>query len=111
MSGQYAINFAARWPQRVGAAASIYGVRLVTARARAARASMAPARGLDVEPFDFSRRRGDGERPQSDTAGNRLTSSCQPDSGTFAEVCAEEVGAFFTDDILSILRLRQSAAR
>jgi len=30
MSGQYAINFAARWPQRVGAAASIYGVRLVT---------------------------------------------------------------------------------
>jgi carboxymethylenebutenolidase len=30
MSGQYAIAFAARWPQRVGAAASIYGVRLVT---------------------------------------------------------------------------------
>jgi len=30
MSGQYAINFAARWPERVGAAASIYGVRLVT---------------------------------------------------------------------------------
>jgi carboxymethylenebutenolidase len=33
MSGQYAINFAARWPQRVAAAASIYGVRLVTDQA------------------------------------------------------------------------------
>jgi carboxymethylenebutenolidase len=32
MSGQYAVNFAARYPQRVGAAASIYGVRLVTDR-------------------------------------------------------------------------------
>jgi carboxymethylenebutenolidase len=30
MSGQYAINFAARYPARVGAAASIYGVQLVT---------------------------------------------------------------------------------
>ena len=30
MSGQYAINAAARYPDRVGAAASIYGVRLVT---------------------------------------------------------------------------------
>ena len=30
MSGRYAINFAARWPQRVGAAASIYGTQLVT---------------------------------------------------------------------------------
>ena len=30
MSGQYAINAAARHPDRVGAAASIYGVRLVT---------------------------------------------------------------------------------
>ncbi len=30
MSGQYAINAAARYPNRVGAAASIYGVRLVT---------------------------------------------------------------------------------
>ena len=30
MSGQYAVNFAARYPDRVGAAASIYGVRLVT---------------------------------------------------------------------------------
>jgi carboxymethylenebutenolidase len=33
MSGQYAINFAARYPERVGAAASIYGVQLVTDRA------------------------------------------------------------------------------
>jgi carboxymethylenebutenolidase len=32
MSGQYAINFAARYPARVGAAASIYGVQLVTDR-------------------------------------------------------------------------------
>jgi carboxymethylenebutenolidase len=30
MSGQYAINFAARYPDRVAAAASIYGVQLVT---------------------------------------------------------------------------------
>lgn len=30
MSGQYAINFAARHPERIAAAASIYGVRLVT---------------------------------------------------------------------------------
>ena len=30
MSGRYAINFAARYPGRVGAAASIYGVQLVT---------------------------------------------------------------------------------
>jgi carboxymethylenebutenolidase len=30
MSGQYAINAAARYPERVGAAASVYGVRLVT---------------------------------------------------------------------------------
>ncbi|WP_309606430.1 dienelactone hydrolase family protein [Phenylobacterium sp.] len=30
MSGQYAINFAARHPDRVSAAASIYGVQLVT---------------------------------------------------------------------------------
>ena len=30
MSGRYAINFAARYPERVGAAASIYGVQLVT---------------------------------------------------------------------------------
>jgi carboxymethylenebutenolidase len=33
MSGQYAINFAARYPQRVAAAASVYGVQLVTDRA------------------------------------------------------------------------------
>jgi len=33
MSGQYAINFAARYPRRVAAAASIYGVRLVTDQA------------------------------------------------------------------------------
>ena len=32
MSGQYAINFAARHPDRVAAAASIYGVQLVTDR-------------------------------------------------------------------------------
>jgi carboxymethylenebutenolidase len=30
MSGQYAISFAARYPERVAAAASIYGVQLVT---------------------------------------------------------------------------------
>jgi carboxymethylenebutenolidase len=33
MSGQYAISFAARYPNRVGAAASIYGVQLVTDKA------------------------------------------------------------------------------
>ncbi len=33
MSGQYAINFAARYPDRVAAAASIYGVQLVTDKA------------------------------------------------------------------------------
>ena len=33
MSGQYAVNLAARYPDRVAAAASIYGVRLVTDRA------------------------------------------------------------------------------
>ncbi|RAK58575.1 dienelactone hydrolase family protein [Phenylobacterium hankyongense] len=33
MSGQYAINLAARYPKRVAAAASIYGVRLVTDQA------------------------------------------------------------------------------
>jgi carboxymethylenebutenolidase len=30
MSGQYAVNFAARRPERIGAAACIYGVKLVT---------------------------------------------------------------------------------
>ncbi len=33
MSGQYAISFAARYPDRVAAAASIYGVQLVTDQA------------------------------------------------------------------------------
>ena len=33
MSGQYAINFAAKYPDRVAAAASIYGVQLVTDQA------------------------------------------------------------------------------
>jgi carboxymethylenebutenolidase len=33
MSGQYAVNLAARYPARVGAAASIYGTQLVTDRA------------------------------------------------------------------------------
>jgi|KBSSwiStaDraftv2_1062776.scaffolds.fasta_scaffold91900_1 carboxymethylenebutenolidase len=32
MSGPYAVNFAARHPERIGAAASVYGVRLVTDR-------------------------------------------------------------------------------
>lgn len=32
MSGQYAVNFAARHPERIGATASIYGVKLVTDR-------------------------------------------------------------------------------
>jgi carboxymethylenebutenolidase len=33
MSGQYAVSFAARYPDRVAAAASIYGVQLVTDKA------------------------------------------------------------------------------
>lgn len=45
MSGQYAINLAARWPQRVGAAASIYGVRLVTDEADSPHLAAAKARG------------------------------------------------------------------
>ncbi|HEV2532164.1 dienelactone hydrolase family protein [Phenylobacterium sp.] len=45
MSGQYAINFAARWPQRVGAAASIYGVRLVTDTADSPHLAAAKAKG------------------------------------------------------------------
>jgi carboxymethylenebutenolidase len=45
MSGQYAINFAARWPERVGAAASIYGVRLVTDRADSPHLAAAKALG------------------------------------------------------------------
>jgi carboxymethylenebutenolidase len=45
MSGQYAINFAARWPERVGAAASIYGVRLVTDQADSPHLAAAKALG------------------------------------------------------------------
>ncbi|THD79257.1 MAG: dienelactone hydrolase family protein [Phenylobacterium sp.] len=45
MSGQYAINFAARWPERVGAAASIYGVRLVTDEADSPHLAAAKALG------------------------------------------------------------------
>jgi len=45
MSGQYAINFAARYPDRVGAAASIYGVQLVTDQADSPHLSAQKARG------------------------------------------------------------------
>jgi carboxymethylenebutenolidase len=45
MSGQYAIAFAARWPERVGAAASIYGVRLVTDEADSPHLAAARAHG------------------------------------------------------------------
>ncbi|MDB5493721.1 MAG: Hydrolase [Phenylobacterium sp.] len=45
MSGQYAIAFAARWPERVGAAASIYGVRLVTDEADSPHLAAAKALG------------------------------------------------------------------
>ena len=45
MSGQYAIAFAARWPERVAAAASIYGVRLVTDEADSPHLAAARARG------------------------------------------------------------------
>lgn len=45
MSGQYAINFAGRWPGRVAAAASIYGVRLVTDRADSPHLAAAKAKG------------------------------------------------------------------
>ena len=45
MSGQYAINFAARRPERVGAAASIYGVRLVTDEADSPHLAAAKALG------------------------------------------------------------------
>jgi carboxymethylenebutenolidase len=45
MSGQYAINLAARWPQRIGAAASIYGVRLVTDEADSPHLAAAKAGG------------------------------------------------------------------
>ena len=45
MSGQYAINFAARYPDRVGAAASIYGVQLVTDRPDSPHLAAQKARG------------------------------------------------------------------
>lgn len=45
MSGRYAINFAARWPQRVGAAASIYGTQLVTDEADSPHLAAAKAGG------------------------------------------------------------------
>ena len=45
MSGQYAINFAARYPDRVGAAASIYGVQLVTDHADSPHLAAQKAKG------------------------------------------------------------------
>lgn len=45
MSGRYAVNFAARWPERVGAAASIYGTQLVTDEADSPHLVAARARG------------------------------------------------------------------
>jgi carboxymethylenebutenolidase len=45
MSGRYAINFAARWPQRVGAAASVYGTQLVTDEADSPHLVAAKAKG------------------------------------------------------------------
>ena len=45
MSGQYAVNFAARRPGRVAAAASIYGVRLVTDEADSPHLAAAKAKG------------------------------------------------------------------
>jgi carboxymethylenebutenolidase len=45
MSGRYAINFAARWPDRVGAAASIYGTQLVTDEADSPHLAAARAGG------------------------------------------------------------------
>ncbi len=45
MSGQYAINFAARYPDRVGAAASVYGVQLVTDRADSPHLAAQTAKG------------------------------------------------------------------
>ena len=45
MSGQYAINFAARYPDRVAAAASIYGVQLVTDRPDSPHLAAQKARG------------------------------------------------------------------
>jgi len=45
MSGQYAISLAARWPERVAAAASIYGVRLITDEADSPHLAAAKAGG------------------------------------------------------------------
>jgi carboxymethylenebutenolidase len=45
MSGQYAINAAARYPDRVRAAASIYGVRLITDAADSPHKAAAKAKG------------------------------------------------------------------
>jgi carboxymethylenebutenolidase len=45
MSGQYAINLAGRYPTRVGAAASIYGVQLVTDREDSPHLAAQKARG------------------------------------------------------------------
>jgi len=45
MSGQYAINFAARYPDRVAAAASVYGVQLVTDREDSPHLAAQKARG------------------------------------------------------------------
>ena len=45
MSGQYAINFAARHPDRVGSAASIYGVQLVTDKADSPHLAAQKAKG------------------------------------------------------------------
>ena len=48
MSGRYAINFAARWPERVGAAASIYGTQLVTDEADSPHLVAARARTTEL---------------------------------------------------------------
>ena len=45
MSGQYAVNFAARYPDRVAAAASIYGVQLVTDQADSPHLAAQKAKG------------------------------------------------------------------
>ena len=45
MSGQYAISFAARYPDRVAAAASIYGVQLVTDKADSPHLAAQKAKG------------------------------------------------------------------
>jgi carboxymethylenebutenolidase len=45
MSGQYAVTAAARWPQKLAAAASLYGVRLVTDSADSPHRAVARAQG------------------------------------------------------------------